>query len=174
MKSFLYGCLAGAFAVLTIFGAISRFREFRAENTWKPFDPMLEDARTHGLTQDEKELAATVQSFYILLHDKVWDNSYEFRTAAFKKDVAKELYVRQRSEMDNEWRLISYRVLAFEMFRDPKRGPKARLVMEFIEAPGPQTSVKVVWWKKEGDNWRCEEEGPPRLPFSRRNSLLDE
>jgi len=108
----------------------------------------------------------SVTTFYDFLRDKQWEKTYECRTKVFKKNIGKALYINGMEDDGKEWKLANYKINGVDVFGNDK----IRLILELFESNGHGLlhSYSVVWWKNEDGRWRCEEEGPIKLSFSRR------
>jgi hypothetical protein len=107
------------------------------------------------------EFETEVKKFYAALQAKDWPTTYEMRTAPFKQDVTQQFYFDSMNKEGKAWSLDTYEVLNIVEFTTPSGETKIRLIMKFVE--NGSTSYNVVWWKKEGQAWYCEEAGPTRL-----------
>jgi hypothetical protein len=132
---------------------------------WNPDTKQL-DSLAKVDPQKWENLAHSVENFYDSLYHKKWNETYDYRTTTFRRDVSRDLYLRS-VQSEQTWSLLNYRILKVDTFGESK----VRLLIQFIDNPGPKKSEIEVWWKKEGEAWRCEEAGPIQLPLTYRVTL---
>lgn len=113
-----------------------------------------------------KMFAQDFTAFHRALMEKDWETTYKYRTQDFQHAVAKDLYMKSMRRKSETWALSGYEILNLDMHD----GKIVRVMMKYVEAPGPKTSHAVVTWKKENDGWRCEEAGPSLLSLFNRVS----
>ncbi len=106
--------------------------------------------------QADAVFAGKVKLFYQALQNKDWPTTYDMRTATFKHDVDKSLYLRIVGD-DKGWRLNWYKVLNIQMIKDPNGTHAAEIIMEFNE--GGIESYHNTLWKTENGTWVCEDPG---------------
>jgi hypothetical protein len=113
------------------------------------------------------DLAKAVRQYYQALQEKDWLTSYEMRTADFKHDVSKDLYLSSVAKDGGRWLLRSYRILNTHIYgkAGSNHDSAALLVMHFTESHGE--SYNIALWKYEGGSWLCEEPGLSELPLLR-------
>lgn len=107
------------------------------------------------------EFKMAFKNFFKALQTKDWITTYEMRYASFKQLVTKEKYLSSMNVEGANWNLDYYEILDLSRFTNPSGETKIRLIMKFVE--NGNTSYNVVWWKKEGGTWHCEEAGPSSL-----------
>ena len=95
------------------------------------------------------------------------------RTADFKHDVSKELYLSDAGKEGNRWSLESYRILNTHTYGKAGSGhdTAALLIMEFTESHGH--SYNLALWKFESGSWLCEDPGDMELPSLRSTRVPD-
>jgi len=108
-------------------------------------------------------LEQRVSEYYLLEQRNDWSETYEMRTAAFRKSVPKKFYVSQMEKDNAGWRLLKYRIDGVS-----ERNGKVHVRMTFFEVPPPEffkhrvpagqqpphleTEDESVWLK-EGGIW---------------------
>ncbi len=125
--------------------------------TWNPKTEILDSFASRD--SEGKQLAQAIKTFYQLLHDKQWESSYDYRTAAYRSSCPLNVYLTEVRKDGYDWELLDYEVLNVHFYGDCA----ALVLCRFAEAPGPVTSHQAVCWKKESGQWKCEEAGPVRL-----------
>jgi hypothetical protein len=111
------------------------------------------------------EFAKIVESYYLSLQKKDWPTSYDMRTANFKQDVTRDLYLKQMA--DSEENLTSYKVLNVRLYSGTNGDyTAAEIIMEFNE--GGMVSYSCARWIKRGGIWTCDEPGLSGLLTSTR------
>jgi hypothetical protein len=148
--------------VSVLVSCISCSRRTQLSEEWKP-DTKKIDALIGRDGIPGSNIVFAVHKFYDSMRAKQWDRTYEFRTAAFRRSVPRDLYLRSMQRDGQKWKLLDYKILAVDVY-----GEKVRLVVEFTEMPGNHKGVSVVWWKNEINGWRCEEAGPFLLNLAKR------
>jgi hypothetical protein len=103
-----------------------------------------------------------VKRFYQAVEDRDWPTSYDMRTADFKGDVTRDLYLGKMAK-DGQ-RLNSYKVLSVQTFADGAGYKAAQIMMEFDHG----SSYGCARWKKVVGVWLCEEPGLSALLTSTR------
>jgi hypothetical protein len=79
-------------------------------------------------------------------------NGYDMRTANFKKDVSKDLYLKQMADDGRNWSLKSYKVLNIHQFEDVQGDiTSVQMIMEFNET-GTHSYNFSLWnvrWRRK-------------------------
>jgi hypothetical protein len=102
------------------------------------------------------EFAQKVELYYQALEKKDWPTSYDMRTANFKQDVTRELYLKQMADYGKS--LHSYKVLNVRLYGGTDGDyTAAEIIMEFNE--GGMVSYRCARWIKRGGIWTCDEPG---------------
>ena len=118
-------------------------------------DTLRLDEMAHEDTE-HAEFAQKVKLYYAALEHKDWPTSYDMRTPAFKYDVSKDLYCKQRS--DDVEVLASYKVLNVRMYGDSTGNfSAAEIIMEFDESGN--ITYSCARWIRRGGVWMCDEPG---------------
>jgi hypothetical protein len=121
--------------------------------------PANDTSRLDSMAQiDQKhaEFAKAVELYYQSLQKKDWPTSYDMRTATFKQDVTREVYLKKMA--DDGKRLTSYKILNVRLYSDESGNDTAgEIIMEFNEAG--IDSYGSARWIKQGGNWMCDEPG---------------
>ena len=125
--------------------------------------PIIKGSNTSILDEShaDSEFKIAFKKFFVALQTKDWITTYEMRYASFRQLVTKEKYLSSMNEEGKTWNLDYYEILNLAEFTNPSGEIKIRLIMKFVE--NGITSYNVVWWKKEGMAWHCEEAGPSSL-----------
>ena len=102
------------------------------------------------------DFAQRVELYYQSIQKKDWPTSYDMRTANFKQDVTRDVYLKQMA--DSGENLTSYKVLNVRLFGGTNGDyTAAEIIMEFNE--GGMVSYSCARWIKRGGNWTCDEPG---------------
>lgn len=104
------------------------------------------------------------------LKAKRWDETYYWRSAAFKKDVPKGTYLAAMGRHEKDWELVSWEVLDAQGYG----AELVRVIVRYVEQPGAITSYNAVIWRREPDGWRCEEAGPAGMTLFRSTRMPEE
>ena len=141
-------------------------------NDWRPNTRMLDDiAKINDppMTDAARTLAHDLKRFYQLLRDKQWQETYELRAKAFRKDTPLDGYIAEARQAGKDWGLANYEVLSvgFQSWIGSTNVDEAILICRFTELPGYKISYATVFWHKEDGVWRCMSAGPSRLHFLR-------
>jgi hypothetical protein len=130
--------------------------------------PVNDTSRLDDMSKgDQKcsQFAQKVELYYQALQKKDWPTSYDMRTADFKQDVNKALYLKQMA--DGRENLTSYKVLNVHLFGGMDGNyTAAEMIMEFTE--GRMVSYSCARWIRRGGNWMCDEPGLSGLLTSTR------
>jgi hypothetical protein len=106
--------------------------------------------------QKSAEFAKAFELYYQSLQKKDWPTSYDMRTANFKKDVTRDVYLKEMA--DHGENLTSYKVLNVRLYGGTNGDyTAAEIIMEFNE--GGMVSYSCARWIKRGGNWTCDEPG---------------
>jgi hypothetical protein len=141
-------------------------------NLWHPNTDKLDLAAKHPdqFTMDAgSTLAHDVKSFYQLLRDKQWHETYEQRAKAFREYVSEIDYLAEASKAEKRWGLVNYDVLSvnFSNSYGSTNLDQAMLICRFIELPDYAESYSTVFWHKEDGVWKCLSAGPFKLDIFR-------
>ena len=140
-------------------------------NSWHPNTRLLDDTK-HGdpvSIDATSTLARDVKSFYELLRDKHWHETYQRRAKAFREDVLESDYIQEAKKAEKLWGLVNYEVLSGEFSNTPPgtNVDQAILICKFTELPGYTVSYSTVFWHKENGVWKCLSAGPHKLGIFR-------
>jgi hypothetical protein len=137
-------------------------------NEWHPNTELLDliTKRHYPSGEDrEKSLALDVETFYIALRDKRWQETYELRANAFREDFSEQEYLAIAKQNETTWALINYEILSVSIQNSaPTSGrDMAILICKFTELPGNKDTYSTVFWHKEAGKWKCLSAGPHNL-----------
>ncbi len=113
----------------------------------------------------EENFYQNFKEFYRLLKNKDWAATYDYRSKKFKSSVTKEFYLKDMKSIESEWNLVSYEVLSMRSFQMKDKDLFIRVIIKFVEDPGPNTSYSLAEWVYEDDDWKCKNAGPEYSPF---------
>ena len=125
--------------------------------TWDPNLELLKEAEHNHPEVDG--IANDVKAFYIDLHDKNWEKTYDYRNKVFRQTVSLDTYLKSLNESKG-WQLSDFQILNVQIL-DPRMHVK--LICKFVE--GQVTSYNDITWEKEDGKWRCDAAGPSDLPM---------
>ena len=137
-------------------------------NMWHPDTRKLDliaNIRNPIMKEAGSTLARDVKHFYQLLRDKKWQETYELRAKAFRKDTLKSDYLAEAKRAEKQWGLVNYEVLSvgFQSVFGSTNIDEAVLICKFTELPDGDASYSSVFWHKEGGVWKCLSAGPNKL-----------
>lgn len=149
MKANFSSLLAASVLVLAGCGPATTSDSPVKETTWQKDMAHID--------QKSAEFAGKVELFYQAIEKKDWPTSYEMRTAAFKKMVTRENYLKQ---MANGRKVLdSHKVLSSNRYSMNGDDTAAEVIMEFNPGGSGAHSFRCARWIKRNGNWMCEEPG---------------
>jgi hypothetical protein len=159
-----------------LFITTAAYSQETSTNDWHPNTKKLDFNAKYPnprMGDAESTLAHDVKSFYQLLRDKKWHQTYELRAKVFREAVQESDYFAEAINAEKLWGLVDYDVLSVE-FRnsiDSTNVDEAILICKFIELPDYAVSYSTVWWHKEDGIWKCLSAGPRKLSIFRETRL---
>ena len=121
-------------------------------------DETNDTSRLDWTVQDNPKAAdfvRRVKAFYGALENQDWSTSYDMRTAEFKYDVSKDLYL--QTLKGNAWHLKSYQILNVCMYSDTSGNYQAAELI--IRSNDGAVSYNSSRWKIRSGIWLCVEPG---------------
>ena len=112
-----------------------------------------------GNDPEVDELIKTINEYYNLEKNELWDKAYEHRTPLFRKSVLKDDYVKQMSKDNKGWQLFRFEIVDIKTDKN-----RATAKMKFtVESPreieilrkkeDKGTIEENTKWIKYGDTW---------------------
>ena len=137
-------------------------------NDWHPNTRLLDIAAKHNdpITGDAgSTLARDVETFYQLLRDKKWHETYEQHAKVYRNDILEADYLATTKEAEKSWSLVNYEILnlQFENSYGSTNVDEAVLICKFTELPGHTDSYSTVYWHREEGVWKCLSAGPSKI-----------
>jgi hypothetical protein len=125
--------------------------------SWDPRIELLKNAESrhseiYGITKD-------VETFYAELHDKRWEETYNYRNKSFRKLVPLQVYLDNVTN-SHFWELLNYQILSMQINENVTN---VTLICKFVENPMQIETYNTIIWEKEDGKWRCDAAGPSGL-----------
>lgn len=102
-----------------------------------------------GNNSEAGKLIKTINEYYNLEKDELWDKTYEYRTPLFRKVVSKDLYIKEMKEDNQGWHLVGFEIVSLSIENN-------RAVAKVFREISPR-GIKILWITRKS-NIKCAED----------------
>ncbi len=103
-----------------------------------------------GNNSDADILIKTINEYYNLEKNELWDKAYDYRTPLFRKTVTKDFYIKQMSKDNEGWHLVKVEIVDLNIEKN-----RATAKIKFTEESPREINI---FWINKKYNITCEED----------------
>lgn len=120
-----------------------------------------------GNNPETDKLIKTINEYYNLEKNELWDKAYDYRTPTYRKVVLKDYYIKRMSEDNEGWHLVKFEIVDLKIdnnratarIKFMEKSPREVNVLGHTLKDYNNTIQQDTKWIKYGETWFSLEPG---------------